>query len=129
MAVVAGKGGTVKIGTAAIAQLESWSVDEETGTVDSSVMGLTSETHVPTLKRWQASIAVIYDPADATAQEALLAGTSTSVTINPAGGAVTTKNFSGTVTVLKCALSGTLTGMVKRTYELKGNGDLVRGTN
>ena len=55
MATLTGNNGTVKVGSVAIAEIRSFSVDETMDTIESTSMGDTYRTFETSLKSWNGS--------------------------------------------------------------------------
>jgi len=129
MTVYHGKGGVVKLGSATLAQVKSWTFSQTSDTQDSSTMGIDDETHVPGRRNASGSINCLYDETDATGQEVLVAGASVSIILNPAGTTATRKNRSFTATITKIDEGVTDGSIVTRNFDYKVNGAVTRGVN
>ena len=76
MATVKGNGGTIKVGSDAIANLRSYSIETSAATAETTTMGSSVATHVATITSWTGSCDVYYDPTDTNGQVALQPGNS-----------------------------------------------------
>jgi len=134
MAVIKGSEGTVHVGTNAIAEIRSYSLEETGDTLETSTMGTTARTYVPSLTSWSGSVDVYLDETDTTGQGALTAGAS--VTINvypeatgannaPAAGDV---KYTGTAIVTGVSKSASFDGLVEASISLQGTGELTSTT-
>jgi predicted secreted protein len=65
MATQSGNDGLVKIGTGTVAEIRSWAIAREAGTVESTVMGDTSKQFKALQRGWEASIEAYWNEEDA----------------------------------------------------------------
>lgn len=125
-----GSEGLVKIGTATMSELKSWSLDTTQETMDDTVMGDTWRTHQPGLKAWSGSFSCLWDETDTSGQMALdIAGTNAgtaTVTLYAEGTGTGATTYSGVVTINSVSRSAAHDGMVEATYQFTGNGTLTK---
>lgn len=127
MAAHKGSEGTVHVGTDAIAEIRSYSVEETSDTVETTSMGDTARTHLASLTSFSGSIDVFWDEVD-TAQIALTVGTSVTIKFYPEGTASTAKYYTGTAIVTGVSRSASFDGMVEASISVQGTGALTLAT-
>lgn len=127
MAAHKGSEGTVHVGTDAIAEIRSYSVEETSDTVETTSMGDTARTHLASLTSFSGSIDVFWDEVD-TAQIALTVGTSVTIKFYPEGTASSAKYYSGTAIVTGVSRSASFDGMVEASISVQGTGALTLAT-
>jgi len=134
MAIIKGSEGTVHVGTNAIAEIRSYSLEETGDTLETSTMGTTARTYVPSLTSWSGSVDVYLDETDSTGQGALTAGSQ--VTINVYPEATGTNNtpasgdvkYTGTAIVTSVSKNASFDGLVEASISLQGTGALTSTT-
>jgi hypothetical protein len=122
-----GSEGTVHIGTDAIAEIKSYSVNESMNVIDDSNIGDTAKTFQSGSTEWDGSCDVFWDEAD-TGQIALSNGASVTVKFYPEGATTGDKYYTGTALVTGISRSASVDGMVDASYSLKGTGALTLAT-
>ena len=127
MAAHKGSEGTVHVGTDAIAEIRSYSVEETSDTVETTSMGDTARTHLASLTSFSGSIDVFWDEVD-TAQIALTVGTSVTIKFYPEGTASSAKYYTGTAIVTGVSRSASFDGMVQASISVQGTGALTLAT-
>jgi hypothetical protein len=127
MASHKGSEGTVHIGSDAIAEIKSYSVNESMNVIDDSNIGDTAKTYQSGSTEWDGSVDVFWDEAD-TAQIALTNGASVTVKFYPEGATTGDKYYTGTALVTGISRSASVDGMVDASYTLKGTGALTLAT-
>ena len=125
MATVKGSEGLVKVGAVTIAEIRSYSYDESADTIETTSMGDTARSYVPSLTSWTGSIEVLWDPADTTGQGALTIGSSVSVSFYKEGETTGDLYASGTAIITGISNSGSYDDLVMKSYTLQGDGVLV----
>jgi hypothetical protein len=125
-----GQEGLVRVGTNAVAELRSYSLDIVQDTIEDTTLGDTFRTYTVGMKSWSGQLTCWWDESDANAQMAFLplgtnAGTA-SVTFLPEGTATAATTYSGTVVVTGCSHSASFDGMVEATYSFQGTGTLTK---
>ena len=127
MAVHKGSEGTVHVGTDAVAEIRSYSVEETADTLETTSMGDAARTHLASLTSFSGSIDVYWDEAD-TAQTALTVGTSVTIKFYPEGTASSAKYYSGTAIVTGVSRSASFDGLVEASISVQGTGALTLTT-
>ena len=122
-----GSEGTVHIGTDAIAEIKSYSVNESMNVIDDSNIGDDAKTYISGSTEWDGSCDVFFDETD-TAQIALTSGASVTLKVYPEGTASTAKYWTGTALVTGISRSASIDGMVDASFSFKGTGALILAT-
>lgn len=122
-----GSEGTVHVGTDAIAEIKSYSVNETMNVIDDTNIGDTAKTFQSGSTEWDGSVDVFWDETD-TAQIALTIGSSITAKFYPEGATTGDKYYTGTALVTGLSVSSAIDGMVDASYTLKGTGALTLST-
>lgn len=127
MSIHKGSEGTVHVGTDAVAEIRSYSIEESADTLETTSMGDAARTHLASLTSFSGSIDVYWDEAD-TAQIALTVGTSVTIKFYPEGTASSSKYYSGTAIVTGVSRSASFDGLVESSISIQGSGVLTLAT-
>jgi len=127
MAIHKGSEGTVHVGTDAVAEIKSYSVEETSDTVEVTSMGDSFRDYLPTLTSFSGSIDVFWDEED-TAQIALQVGTEVTIKFYPEGTDTGDKYYTGTAIVTGSSISASFDGMVEASISVQGKSDLTLAT-
>jgi predicted secreted protein len=127
MAIHKGSEGTVHVGTDAVAEIRSYSVEETADTLETTSMGDTARTHLASLTSFSGSLDVYWDEVD-TAQIALTVGTSVVIKFYPEGTASSAKYYTGTAIVTGVTRSASFDGLVEASISVQGTGALTLAT-
>ena len=103
--------------------LKSWSIEDATDSIETTVMGLTSKTFTTGIKSWTASCELLYDLSNAV-QADLVIGESVDIKIYP-NTVSQTESFAGTGIVTATSQSGALGDMVGSSITVQGSGALT----
>ena len=103
--------------------LKSWSIEEATDSIETTVMGNTSKTITTGIKSWTASCEVLYDLSNAV-QADLVIGETVDIKIFP-NTSSQTESFAGTGIVTATSQSGALGDMVNSSVTVQGTGALT----
>ena len=133
-ATYTGEAGTIEFGSAVsqttVASVRSFTIDQETATIEDTVMGLSSRTYKPSLSQFSGS-ADVYFRDDGTGQTDLFnaIGSDTLSTINlyPSG-TTTGIKLSGSVIITGHSITSSFDGMVEASITFQGSGALTRTT-
>ena len=128
MATYKGQDGVVQAITtggslATVNQLKSWSIEEATDSIETTVMGLTSKTFTTGIKSWTASCELLYDLSNAV-QADLVVGETVDIKFWP-NTTSNTESWAGTGIVTDSAQSGSLGDMVTSSITVQGTGVLT----
>tara|TARA_B110000459_G_scaffold72000_1_gene80857 strand:- start:896 stop:1282 length:387 start_codon:yes stop_codon:yes gene_type:complete len=127
MSIHKGSEGTVHVGTDAVAEIRSYSIEESADTLETTSMGDSARTHLASLTSFSGSIDVYWDEAD-TAQTALTVGTSVTIKFYPEGTASSSKYYSGEAIVTGVSRSAAFDGLVESSISIQGTGVLTLAT-
>lgn len=122
-----GNDGTVKLGTDAIGELKSWSVEESTETHDTTTLGATWRSRKPmSINSWSGGAEAFFDEDDV-AQTQMVIGAE--ITLNFYGeGETTGNNFStGSAIITGISREASFDGMYNVSFTFEGNGELTKG--
>jgi len=128
MAVHKGSEGTVKVGSNAIAEIRSYSIEETGDTLETSTMGNTARTYVPSLTSWSGSVDVYWDETDSTGQGALTVGAQVTLNVYPEGADSTDTYYTGTAIVTSVSKTASFDGLVEASIGVQGTGALTSDT-
>jgi predicted secreted protein len=128
MATLTGNNGTVKVGSAAIAEIRSFSVDETMDTIESTSMGDTYRTFETSLKSWSGSVDIFFDDTDTSGQGALTVGSEVTVNFQVEGDTTGDHLLSGAAIVTGRTINSSFDGLVEASLSLQGDGALTEGT-
>ena len=128
MATHRGRDGIVKVGSNAVAELRSFSIEETGDTVEDTVMTDTARTYISTLTSFTGSADVFWDETDTSGQGALTVGASVTIGFYPEGGDAGDTYYSGTAIVTGVTRSASFDGMVEASITLQGSGALTPST-
>jgi hypothetical protein len=128
MATFAGSGGVIKIGSAAVAEVRSYSIDETMDTLEDTAMGDTSRTFKASLKSFSGSADVFFDDTDSSGQGALTVGSTGSISVLMEGDTSGDHSLIGSILVTGRTISGSFDGMVEASITFQGTGALTEGT-
>ena len=128
MATHTGSEGTVKVGSNAIAEIRSFSIEETADTLDDTTMGTIARTYKSSLTTFTGTIDVLWDETDESGQGALIIGAS--VTLNLYPDADTSGDVYLTVAAIVTgrSVNSTFDGLVEMSISVQGNGALSQTT-
>lgn len=132
MATFSGADGIVKVtpsgGSAtAIGEIRSFSVEQQSDTVEDTKMGDSARTFKKTLSQFTVSIEALFDDGDS-AQTAMTIGTSLTFDILPEGDSSGDYKLSGAGIITSINQSQSFDGLVERSFSVQGSGALSIGT-
>ena len=128
MATHKGSEGTVHVGTNAIAEIKSYSLDETADTIEDTSMGDAARTYVASLTTFSGSIDVFWDETDTNGQVALSVGSSVTLKWYPEGSSSGDTYYSGTALVTGKNISASFDGMVEASISVQGTGAITTAT-
>ena len=127
MATFAGKDGIVKIGSNAIGEIRSYSIEQTMDTIEDSTMGDTDRTYVASLKSFSGSMDVYFDEADAGQLDVQVGDTGT-INVQMEGDTTGDHQLSGAILVTGRTITAAFDGMVEASLTFQGTGALTEGT-
>ena len=128
MATHLGKEGTVQVGSNAIAEIRSFSIDESIDVVEDTSMGDSAKTYLASIKDFSGTIDVLYDETDTNGQTALSVGSSVTVNFAPEGTDSGDVKLTGTAIVTGKSVTSSFDGLVESTISIQGSGGLTTTT-
>lgn len=115
MATKTGNSGVVTVGGTAVAELKSWTFDENAEQIDDTAMGDSFKTSKSGLPTASGTIECHYDASDAT-QESLSPGTEVSLVLYPEGNSSGLPRISLTAQITGRTRSGAIDAIMPRTF-------------
>jgi predicted secreted protein len=128
MATHTGSEGTVKVGTDAIAEIRSFSIEESADTLEDTSMGDTARTYKSSLTTYTGSIDVLWDESDTAGQGALTIGAEVTLNLYPEGDTTGDTYLSGSAIVTGRSVNSSFDGLVEMSISVQGNGALTTST-
>lgn len=128
MATHKGSEGTVKVGSNAVAEIRSYSIEESADTLEDTSMGDSARTYKPSLTSFSGSLDVFWDETDTNGQVALAVGSSVTLKWYPEGSSSGDTYYSGTALVTGKNISASFDGMVEASISVQGTGAITTAT-
>tara|TARA_R100000734_G_scaffold15997_1_gene12075 strand:- start:460 stop:849 length:390 start_codon:yes stop_codon:yes gene_type:complete len=128
MATHLGKEGTVQVGSNAIGEIRSFSIDETIDTVEDTSMGDSAKSYLASIKDFSGSVDVLYDETDTNGQTALAVGASVTLNFAPEGTASGDVKLTGTAIVTGKSITSSFDGLVEASITVQGTGGLTTTT-
>jgi predicted secreted protein len=128
MATHTGSEGTVKVGSDAIAEIRSFSIEESADTLEDTTMGDTARTYKPSLTNFTGSVDALWDETDTTGQGALTIGAEVTLNLYPEGDASGDTYLTGSAIVTGRTVNSSFDGLVEMSISVQGNGALTQTT-
>jgi len=128
MATHKGSEGSVKVGSATIAEVKSYSLEESADTIETTKMGDAARTYLPSLTSFSGSVDCFWDETDTAGQVALAVGASVTLVFYPEGSASGDTYYSGTALVTGKTITGSFDGMVEASISVQGTGAITTAT-
>lgn len=127
MATFKGNDGVVLIGTDAMAEVISFSVDETADTIEDTAMGDTAKSYVASFKDFSGTVETYFDDTD-TAQNNCTAGDSITLNLQMEGNTSGDHKLTGSAIVTSRSIGVSSDGIVTATYSFQGTGGLTETT-
>jgi predicted secreted protein len=127
MATFAGKDGIVKIGSNAIGEIRSYSIEQTMDTIEDSTMGDGDRTYVASLKSFSGSLDCYFDEADS-GQTDFQVGDTGTISVLMEGDTSGDHSLSGSILVTGRTITASFDGMVEASITFQGTGALTEGT-
>ncbi len=128
MATHTGSEGTVKVGSDAIAEIRSFSIEEAADTLEDTSMGDTARTYKSSLTNYTGSIDVLWDETDTTGQGGLTIGAEVELNLYPEGDTSGDTYYTGNAIVTGRTINSSFDGLVEMSISVQGNGALTETT-
>ena len=128
MATHKGSEGTVKVGTNAVAEIKSYSLEESSDTLEDTSMGDSARTYKPSLTSFSGSLDVFWDETDTSGQGALSIGSEVTLNVYPEGDTAGDTYYTGSAIVTGVSRSASFDGLIEASISVQGNGALTSTT-
>ena len=128
MATHTGSEGTVKVGSNAIAEIRSFSIEETGETLEDTSMGDIARTFKSSLTTFTGTVDVFWDETDSSGQGALTIGAEVTLGLYPEGDTSGDTYMTGTAIVTSKSVSSSFDGMVESSIGVQGTGALSTTT-
>ena len=128
MATHKGSEGTVKVGSNAVAEIKSYSIEESADTLEDTSMGDSARTYKPSLSNFSGSLDVFWDETDTNGQGALSIGSEVTLNFYPEGDTTGDTYYSGSAIVTGVSRSASFDGLIEASISVQGNGALTSTT-
>ena len=128
MATHKGSEGTVKVGSNAVAEIRSYSIDETADTLEDTSMGDSARSYKPSLTSFSGSLDVFWDETDVDGQGALSIGSEVTLNVYPEGDTTGDTYYTGSAIVTGVSRSASFDGLVEASISVQGNGALTPTT-
>lgn len=127
MAVHKGSEGAIKIGSATVAEVKSYSLDESADTIETSNMGSSARTYLASLTSFSGSVDCMWDETDSS-QNALAVGSTVTLLWYPEGSGTGATYYSGSVIVTGKNITASFDGLVEASIAVQGSGAITTAT-
>ena len=128
MATHKGSEGTVKVGSNAVAEIRSYSIEESADTLEDTSMGDSARTYKSSLTNFSGSLDVFWDETDVDGQGALSIGSEVTLNVYPEGDTAGDTYYTGSAIVTGVSRSASFDGLVEASISVQGNGALTPTT-
>ena len=122
MAVLKGKDGSISAGLNNLANITSFSINEEADTLETTAMGNAGyKTFVGSLKSWSGTVEAVFDDTDS----AVVVGSAITLTVVVDDGSSNQVQYSGSCIVTSRSVEVAVADLVGVTFEVTGSGALT----
>ena len=122
MAVLKGKDGSISAGLNNLANITSFTINEEADTLETTAMGNAGyKTFVGSLKSWSGTVEAVFDDTDS----AVVVGSSITLTVVVDDGSSNQVQYSGSCIVTSRSVEVAVADLVGVTFEVTGSGALT----
>ena len=128
MATHTGSAGTVKVGSNAVAELKSWSLDQTQDTVETTKLGDTVKTYSVTQSSSNGTMSCHWDETDTNGQVACSIGATVTLNLYPEGATSGDTYYTGSAIITSVGVSQTHDGIVERSIGFQVTGAVTIGT-
>ena len=128
MATHTGSAGTVKVGSNAIAELKSWTLDQSQDTIETTKLGDTVKTYSATQSSSSGTMDCFWDETDSNGQVALAIGTTATLNLYPEGATSGDTFYSGSAIITSVGVSQSHDGIVERSFGFQITGAVTIAT-
>ena len=123
-----GAEGLVKVGSATVAEVRTWTINTSAETLEDTAMGDTARTYLSGLTSADASLDVFWDETDTAGQTALTPGASVTLVLYPEGASSGDTYYCGTAIVTSKSITGSFDGMVEASISAQYTGAVSTAT-
>lgn len=124
-----GNEGLLKVGSNAVAEINSWNVSQSASVVDDTTINDVWQTNKPGVKSWNGSLTCFWDETDTTGQGAMTVGSEVTLNLYPEGAATGDTYFTGSAIITSMDVSvPNGAGMITSSISFTGNGALSTTT-
>ena len=123
-----GSEGIVKVGSNAVAEIRSYSIEESADTLEDTSMGDSAKTYKASLTSFSGSLDVFWDETDTSGQGALSIGSEVTLNVYPEGDTAGDTYYTGSAIVTGVSRTGAFDGLVEASISVQGNGALTETT-
>jgi hypothetical protein len=127
MATYKGNDGTVTVGGNVVAEIVSFSINENADRIEDTVLGDTNRTYKAGLASVGGTITCRFDHTDSTGQEAMTVGSEVALVFYPVENASTFPEWSVTAAITQIQSSTALEEIVERVFSWEAAGALTKG--
>ena len=127
MATHSGSEGTVKIGSATLGEIRSYTIESSGETIEDTTMGDSARTYKAGLTTFSASFEVFFDEQDG-AQQAVESGATITFSVYPEGETAGDTYYTGSGIVTGRSITASFDGMVEMALSVQGTGALTETT-
>ncbi len=128
MATHTGSAGIVKVGTNAVAEVRSFTLDTSAEILEDTALTDTSRTYAVGKKGATVSVECWWDETDTNGQIAIAEGNQVTLNLYPEGADSADYYFSGTYIITGQSVSVPTDGIIESTFSATMTGALTRGT-
>ena len=128
MATHTGSAGIVKVGTNAVAEVRSFTLDTSAEILEDTALTDTSKTYLIGKKGATVSVECWWDETDTNGQIAIAEGNQVTLNLYPEGSDSGDYYFSGTYLITGQSVSTPTDGIIESTFSATMTGALTRGT-
>ena len=122
MAVLKGKDGSISAGLNNLANITSFTINEEADTLETTAMGNAGyKTFVGSLKSWSGTVEAVFDDTDS----AVVVGSAITLTVVVDDGSSNQVQYSGSCIVTSRSVEVAVADLVGVTFEVTGTGALT----
>ena len=122
MAVLKGKDGSISAGLNNLANITSFTINEEADTLETTAMGNAGyKTFVGSLKSWSGTVEAVFDDTDS----AVAVGSAITLTVVVDDGSSNQVQYSGSCIVTSRSVEVAVADLVSVTFEVTGTGALT----
>jgi len=128
MATHVGTSGVVKVGSATVAEVTGFTLNETNDTVEDTSLTDSKKSYVALRGDATATIEAHWDETDTNGQEALDVGSSATIELYPEGADSGDAYYTGTGIVTGADVAVTMDGIISRTLNIQFSGGVTHST-